>query len=111
MNHELLSRFDLLDKDVSLIKDELERMRREFRAELGQTRTEFWAELGQLRAEFREELRQLRLEINERFARVDERFDRVDVDRMLMQTRWLLGSLALIGTIISVLLAIGQFVR
>ena len=125
---ELLSRFDLLDRDISLIKDELKRMREEFRGELGQTRGEFRGELGQMREEFRgelgqtrgefhDELGQTRLEMNERFARVDERFDQMNerfdqmYDRMLVQTRWLIGSLALIGTVISVLLAIGQFVR
>jgi len=136
---ELLSRFDLLDRDISLIKDELKRMRGEFRGELGQMREEFRGELGQLREEFRgelgqmreefrgelgqtrgefhDELGQTRLEMNERFARVDERFDQMNerfdqmYDRMLVQTRWLIGSLALIGTVISVLLAIGQFVR
>jgi len=125
---ELLSRFDLLDRDISLIKDELKRMREEFRGELGQTRGEFRGELGQMReefhgelgqtrGEFHDELGQTRLEMNERFARVDERFDQMNerfdqmYDRMLVQTRWLIGSLALIGTVISVLLAIGQFVR
>jgi len=121
---ELLSRFDLLDRDISLIKDELKRMRGEFRGELGQMREEFRGELGQTRGEFHDELGQTRLEMNERFARVDERFDQMNerfdqvnrrfdqmYDRMLVQTRWLIGSLALIGTVISVLLAIGQFVR
>ena len=41
---------------------------------------------------------------------MNERFDQM-YDRMLVQTRWLIGSLALIGTVISALLAIGQFVK
>jgi predicted nuclease with TOPRIM domain len=63
------------------------------------------------------ELRELRQEMNERFDRMNERFDRMNerfdqmYDGMLVQTRWLIGSLALIGTVISVLLAIGQFVK
>jgi tetrahydromethanopterin S-methyltransferase subunit G len=70
------------------------------------------------------DLRSLRQEINERFDRVNERFDRVNerfdqmnarfdqmYDRMLVQTRWLIGSLALIGAVVSTLLAIGQFVK
>ncbi len=56
------------------------------------------------------DLRDLRREMNERFDRVNERFDQM-YDRMLVQTRWLIGSLALIGTVVSVLLAIGQFVK
>jgi len=136
---EVLSRLDLLDKDVSLLRDEVGQTRGElreelgqmqagFREELGQTRAEFREELGQMqagfrdelgrtRAEFREELGQLRLEMNKQFNQVNERFDRVHerfdqmYDRMLVQTRWLIGSLALIGTVISALLAIGQFVK
>ena len=37
-----------------------------------------------------------------------ERFDETN-ERMLVQTRWLIGSLTILGTIISVLLAIAQF--
>ncbi|MDW8101636.1 MAG: hypothetical protein RMK30_02000, partial [Anaerolineae bacterium] len=32
-------------------------------------------------------------------------------ERMLAQSRWLIGSIAVLGTVISILLAIGQFVR
>jgi hypothetical protein len=39
---------------------------------------------------------------------MNERFDEMQ-HQMLVQTRWLIGSLALIGTVISVLLAIAQF--
>lgn len=132
---EVLSRLDLLDKDVVLIKEGLTQTRAEFREgqaqmraelrdELAQVRSEFRDELAQVRGEFRGELGQLRLEMNERFDRVNERFDRVNErfdqmherfdgmqHQMLVQTRWLIGSLALIGTVISTLLAIGQFIK
>jgi len=85
---EVLSRLDILEHDVSDIKVEVQDLRRE---------------------------------MNERFDRMNERFDQMNArfegrfdqmyDRMLMQTRWLIGSLALIGTAVSVLLAIGQFVK
>ena len=85
---EVLSRLDILEHDVSDIKVEV---------------------------------RDLRREMNERFDRMNERFDQMNTrfegrfdqmyDRMLVQTRWLIGSLALIGTVVSVLLAIGQFVK
>jgi predicted nuclease with TOPRIM domain len=61
-----------------------------------------------------EDVRELRRDMNERFDRlqqnVDERFDRL-YDRMLVQNRWLVGSIALFGTVVSILLAIGQFVK
>jgi DNA anti-recombination protein RmuC len=119
---ELLSRLDGLEKDISLVKEEQARMRAEFSEDLAQMRGEFREDQAQMRAEFREDLGQLRQEMSERFAHVEERFDRVNehFDRMherfddmhhqmIVQTRWLIGSLALIGTVVSVLLAIAQF--
>jgi len=82
----VLSRLDGLEKDISLVKEEQARMR----------------------AEFREDLGELRREMHERFDRVNERFDDMH-HQMIVQTRWLIGSLALIGTVVSVLLAIAQF--
>jgi tetrahydromethanopterin S-methyltransferase subunit G len=94
---EVLSRLDGLEKDVSLVKEEQARMR----------------------AEFREDLGELRREMHERFDRVNERFDgmnerfesRLDQmsERMLVQTRWLIGSIALFGTILTIMMAIAQF--
>jgi len=90
---EVLSRLDSLEKDVSIIKEEQARMR----------------------AEFREDLGRLHREMNERFDRVNERFDQMHArfdemyHQMVVQTRWLVGALAVIGTVISVLLAIAQF--
>jgi len=83
---EVLSRLDGLEKDLLLVKEEQARMR----------------------AEFREDLGGLRREMHERFDRANERFDDMH-HQMIVQTRWLIGSLALIGTVVSVLLAIAQF--
>jgi len=94
---EVLSRLDGLGKDISLVKEEQTRMRSEFREDLGE----------------------LRREMHERFDRVNQRFDEMGArfdgrlddmhHQMIVQTRWLIGSLALIGTVVSVLLAIAQF--
>jgi chromosome segregation ATPase len=60
------------------------------------------------------DVRELRREMNERFDRLyremNERFDRIYY-QIVVQTRWLIGALAAIGTVISLLLAIGQFAR
>ena len=105
---EVLSRLDLLEKDISFIKeeqvkfrDDLGQMRAEFREEQVQMRAEFREGQVQMRAEFREDLGELRREMHERFDNMHY--------QMLVQTRWLIGSLALIGTVVSVLLAIAQF--
>jgi hypothetical protein len=55
--------------------------------------------------------------IDRRFGEMDRRLDRMDQrldemhDRMLVQSWWLIGSIALPGTVISLLLAIGLFVK
>jgi predicted nuclease with TOPRIM domain len=51
---------------------------------------------------------QLRTEMQGFRSDMDERFDRLS-DRMLVQTRWLIGSIALFGTVMTILLAIAQF--
>ncbi len=53
-------------------------------------------------------LHQLRTEMNERFDHMNERFDTL-YDRMLVQTRWTVGTIALFGTAVTILLAIAQF--
>ena len=70
------------------------------------------------RDQYRADIRELRDKMNERFkARLDHRFDQMNerfdlmYERMLTQRRWLIGSIALLGTVISILLAIGQFVK
>ena len=98
---EVLSRLDLLEKDISLVKEEQVRMRVEFREDQVQMRAEFREDQAQMRAEFREDLGELRREMHDRFDSMHH--------QMLVQTRWLIGSLALIGTVVSVLLAIAQF--
>ncbi len=70
-------------------------------------------------ADIKADVHELRVEMNERFDRVNERFDqmgqrfevRLDQmsERMLVQTRWLIGSIALFGTILTILQAIAQF--
>jgi len=61
-------------------------------------------------ADIKEELRELRGDLRELRREMNERFDQM-YERMLVQSRWLIGSLALIGTVVSILLAIGQFVK
>jgi len=70
-------------------------------------------------ADIKVDVREMRAEMNERFDRVNERF--VDMERhfetrfdqmserMLVQTRWLIGSIALFGTILTILQAIAHF--
>ena len=98
---EVLSRLDGLEKDVSLVKEEQARMRVEFREDQ-----------VQMRAEFREDLGQLRREMHECFDGMNQHFEsRLDQmsERMLVQTRWLIGSIALFGAILTIMMGIAQF--
>ncbi len=61
-------------------------------------------------ADLKVEISELRREMNERFDRMNERFDQM-YHQMVVQTRWFIGALVVIGTVISALLAIAQFVR
>ncbi len=90
---EVLSRLDSLEKSVSQLDEKLFR-----------TRMEFKEDMGQLRQEMNERFDN----VNGRFDQMHERFDDIQ-HQMVVQTRWLVGSLTVIGTIVSVLLAIAQF--
>jgi ElaB/YqjD/DUF883 family membrane-anchored ribosome-binding protein len=85
---QILSRLDVLERDVADLK----------------------VEVRELRREMNERFDRLYGEMNERFDRMGERMDRM-YQQMVVQTRWLIGALAVIGTVISLLLTIGQFVR
>ena len=94
---ELLSRLDGLEKDVSLVKEEQVRMRAESREDLGQ---------------LRREMRECFDGMHERFDGMNQHFEsRLDQmsERMLVQTRWLIGSIALFGTILTIMMGIAQF--
>jgi class 3 adenylate cyclase len=85
---QILSRLDVLERDVAALQ----------------------ADVRELRREMNERFDRLYREMNERFDRMGERMDRM-YHQMVVQTRWLIGALAVIGTVISLLLTIGQFVR
>ena len=81
---QILSRLDIIEHDMAGLKADVQELRRE--------------------------VSELRKEMNERFDRMNERFDRM-YHQMVVQTRWFIGALVVIGTVISILLAVAQFVR
>ncbi|MBM4465699.1 MAG: DUF2959 domain-containing protein [Chloroflexi bacterium] len=94
---QVLSRLDVLEHDVADIKENVRELRHEMRREIGDLRGEI---VG------------LRDEMNRRFVDMERHFEvRLDQmsDRMLVQTRWLIGSIALFGTILTILQVIAQF--
>jgi hypothetical protein len=64
--------------------------------------------------EIKQDMKDFRKEVNQRFDLMEQRFDqRFDglYAQMGSLMKWTVGTLALFGTIISALLAIGQFVK
>lgn len=88
---EVLSRLDIVEHDLSELKTEVKELRREMNERFDRVNERFDR-------------------INERFDRMNERFDQM-YERMTSLVKWTVGTLALFGGIISILLAIGQFVK
>lgn len=79
---EILTRLDILEHDVTGLKQDI--------------------------ADLRADLRDFRREVNDRFDRLNERFDRMH-EHMGVMVKRTVGTLALFGSLITLLLAIGQF--
>jgi GTP1/Obg family GTP-binding protein len=59
-------------------------------------------------ANVKDRITNLHRTMDERFDRMNERFDQM-YERMTTMTRWTVGTLALLGTIMTILMAIAQF--
>ncbi len=92
---EVLSRLDLFEHDVTALKDDVSAVK---------------DDIHQLRTEMNERFDRMYAYMNEHFDRINERFDTL-YERMLVQTRWTVGTIALFGTAVTILLAIAQFKR
>ena len=86
---EILSRLDVLDREIAIRFDAIDRR---FEA---------------IDRQFDVMVRRFDM-MDERMDRIHERFDTL-YDRMLVQTRWTVGTIALFGTLITILLAVAQF--
>jgi len=114
---EVLSRLDILEHDISDIKVDVRELRREMNERFDrmnerfdQMNQHFEARFDRMSERFDTRLTRMEHQTAIRFDQMNERFDQM-YERMLVQTRWLIGSIAVIGTVISILLAIGQFVQ
>jgi DNA anti-recombination protein RmuC len=105
---QVLSRLDVLEHDVADIKENVRELRGEMRSEIGDLR----GEIGDLRDEMNRRFVEMGRHFEERFDQMNRHFEvRLDQmsERMLVQTRWLIGSIALFGIILTILQAIAQF--
>ena len=119
---EILSRLDVLENEVSGINDRLDRMEARFDGRLEQMDERFEGRFEQMEERFEGRFEQMedRFEqMEDRFAHVEERFEtrfnqmdeRIDRmhEQMRVMMRWTVGTIALFGTIVTVLLAIAEF--
>lgn len=102
---EVISRLDVLEERFDLMEEHVDNR------------------IDQMEARFDERLVQMEKRFNERFEQVDQRFEQVDKrfegidtkldrmnDRILSMTRWLIGLIALFGTLVTALLGVAQFI-
>ncbi len=90
---EVLSRLDVLENEMEHVKTDLANLR---------------TDVQDLRSEMNERFDRMDARFDERFDRMNERFDQM-YDRMLVTMRWTVGTIALFGTLVTVLLAIAEF--
>lgn len=119
---QVLSRLDVLERDATDIKAEQRELRREtgeFRREVNERFDRMHERFDQMYQHFETMFDRQNRHIEARFdamnarleqlqSRFDERLDRMN-ERMIGQTRWMVGTIALFGTLITALLAISQF--
>ena len=108
---EVLSRLDVLEERFDHVEQRFDRMEAHVDEQLEQMETRFDERLEQMEAHFNERFKQ----VNQRFEQVDQRFEGVEAkldrmnDRILSMTRWLIGLIALFGSLVTALLAVAQF--
>lgn len=105
-HRQILNRLDILEHDVSELRQEF----KEFRTEVYQRFDLVNERFDRMNERFDERFDQMNKRFDERFYSVDERFDRI-YERIGSMTKWTVGTLALFGTLITILLTIGQFLK
>jgi flagellar capping protein FliD len=119
---EVLSRLDVLENEVAGINERLDRMEERFEGRFDHMEERFEGRLDQVeeRSEGRFDQMEERFEgrfdqmegrfnqMEERFNQMDQRIDRMH-EQMRVMMRWTVGTIALFGTIVTVLLAIAEF--
>ncbi len=118
--NEVILRLDSLEKDLRALREELVSFKDSVDKRFESVDKRFEAVNARIDS-VHDRIDALRKDVDDRIDALNGRFDsfqrsmetRLDLiqDRMLVQARWFVGSIAILGTVISILLAIGQFVR
>ena len=109
---EILSRMDQTETRLDGVETRLgtlEDGQREMRREMNERFDTMNGRFDQIQQQFDQRLDSMGAQFDQRIDKVNERLDRMN-EQMRVQTRWTIGTIALIGVILSALLAIGQFV-
>lgn len=112
---EVLSRLDVIEEQLDHLDGRLDRMeeRIENRFDKMEERFEnrfdrFEQRLDEQSAQFNQRIDEQNAQFNQRTDAVHERLDTLH-EQMRVMTRWTVGTIALFGTIVTVLLAIAEF--
>jgi len=105
---EVLSRLDILERDVADVKDGITDLHRTMDERFDRMNSEMNERFDRMNSGMNERFDRMNSEMNERFDRMNERFDQM-YERMTTMIRWTVGTLALLGTIMTILMAIAQF--
>lgn len=114
---QVLSRLDILERDMSDLKAEVGELRadmKDLRHEFNERFDRVNERLGDMEGRFNRRLDEMGGQFNQRLDEMGRQFNvRLDTmyERMLVHTRWTVGTIVLFGTLITILLAIAQFFK
>ena len=106
---EVLSRLDQIDERFERVEGRID----ETNERLDRMEGRFEKRFDQIDQRLNEQSAQLNQRLGEQSRQFNQRLDgvneRIDHEQMRVQTRWTVGTIALFGTIVTVLLAIAEF--
>jgi DNA anti-recombination protein RmuC len=108
MEERFEERFEQIDQRFEQIDQRFESMEARFDQRFESMEARFDQRFESMEARFDSRLVEMREEFNDRFESMDAKLDRMN-DRILSMTRWLIGLVALFGSLVTALLAVAQF--
>ena len=104
---KVLTRLDLIDERFERVDERFDHVEQRL-DETNERLDQVDQRLDEQSAQFNQRLDEQSRQLNERIDGVNERIDRLH-EQMRVQARWTVGTIALFGTIVTVLLAIAEF--
>ena len=101
-------RFEQIDRRFEQVDQRFDRLETRMDERFGNMEARMDERFESMEERFDSRLVDLREEFNDRFESMDAKLDRMN-DRILSMTRWLIGLVALFGSLVTALLAVAQF--